>query len=75
MDENMAGSWRKLVGIALLWVALAVLFRLSQGGGAAEGPWMPLLGFACFAGGMSLFADGLKRSIVAAFLAAGRKPG
>ncbi len=64
MTKHMAASWRKLVGIALLWVALAALFRIAQAGGGLA-PWLPLLGFACFAAGLSLFADGLKRSIVA----------
>lgn len=65
MTKQMAASWRKLVGIALLWVALAALIRTSQGVETALGQWLPLLGFACFAAGLTLFADGFKRTIVA----------
>lgn len=65
MTKDMSASWRKLVGIALLWVALVAVFRMSQGGGADVNVWVPILGFICFVAGLLLFADGLKRSIVA----------
>ena len=64
MTPHMSASWRKLVGMALLWVALASLFRLSRDG-TELGLSIPLLGFACFVAGLSLFADGFKRSVVA----------
>ncbi len=65
MTGQMSGSWRKLVGVALLWVAIAVVVRLVQDGG---GPWFPglaLAGLGCFGAGLLLFADGLERSILA----------
>jgi predicted membrane channel-forming protein YqfA (hemolysin III family) len=65
MTKHMAAAWRRLVGIALLWVALAALFRMSRGDGAPQDVWISLFGFACFVLGLSLFADGFKRSIVA----------
>jgi hypothetical protein len=61
----MAASWRKMVGIALLWFALATLVYVPPSAGSSSTPLIALLGFASFAGGLSLFADGLKRSIVA----------
>jgi len=63
--EPMAPSWRKMVGIALLWFALATLVYVPPSAGSSSTPLIALLGFASFAGGLSLFADGLKRSIVA----------
>ena len=65
MNEQMSASWRKLVGSALLWVALTALIRMTQEPGASLGIVAPLLSFACFAAGLLLFADGIKRSISA----------
>lgn len=66
--EPMGATWRKMVGIALLWVALASLVQVSNLD-RSMAPFVAILGFAAFAGGLSLFADGLKRSIVAALRA------
>ena len=65
MTPQMAASWRKLVGIALLWIALAALFRVFESDGSAASIWVSVLGFGSFAAGLLLFANGLKRSIVA----------
>lgn len=62
--EPMAASWRKMVGVALLWFALASLAYLTRSVGQVTA-WVALVGFAAFASGLLLFADGFKRSIVA----------
>jgi hypothetical protein len=61
-------SARRLVGIALLWVALASLVCVPSAGGGA-GAALAALGFLAFAAGLSLFADALKREIVASLRA------
>ena len=50
----------KMVGIALLWVALAVLVNVRE-----HGVWLAVIGFASFASGLAFFAEGMKRDIVA----------
>ena len=64
--EKLAAAWRKMVGIALLWVALAALIATSRTSGPQPTVLLALLGFAAFAAGLWLFAEGVKRSIVAA---------
>jgi hypothetical protein len=61
-------SVRRLVGIALLWVALASLVCVPSAGGGA-GAALAALGFLAFAAGLSLFADALKREVVASLRA------
>lgn len=68
--EPAGATWRKMVGIALLWVALAALVFTARGEAAYLLPYVAVLGFGCFAAGLSLFAEGLKRSIVAALACA-----
>jgi len=65
MNTQMKATWRKMVGTALLWVAFAALFYVPTSGGGARGVIVACLGFASFASGLALFADGLKRDIVA----------
>jgi hypothetical protein len=65
MNAQMKASWRKMVGTALLWVALAALIYVPSSGGGARSVIVACLGFVCFASGLALFADGLKRDIVA----------
>ncbi len=66
MNTQMKATWRKMVGTALLWAALAALVYVpSAGGGAQETTIVAGLGFVSFAAGLALFADGLKRDIVA----------
>ena len=72
LTETIAASWRKLVGIGLLWPALAALLYLPHSSGPSQSTVVALLGFAAFAAGLSLFADGLKRSIVAELNILGR---
>lgn len=56
-----------MVGIALLWAGLASLVYVATASAASyPASLVALLGFASFAAGLSFFADGLKRSIVAA---------
>ena len=64
MNSKMKATWRKMVGTALLWVALAALISLPTSSGGARGVIVACLGFFCFASGLALFADGLKRDIV-----------
>jgi len=65
-SEPLAASWRKLVGIALLWSGLASLMFVATAGATSSVTLVALLGFAAFAAGLMLFAEGLKLSIVAA---------
>ena len=53
-----------MVGTAFLWLALGALVYLPSSGGGAKCAIIALLGFACFASGLALFADGMKRDIV-----------
>lgn len=55
----------RLTGIALLWVALSALAYVPGSSDAAKTTIVAILGFASFAAGLSLFADALKRDIVA----------
>jgi hypothetical protein len=64
--EPAAAAWRKMVGTALLWVALAVLVTIPASGETPSRVLLSLIGFVSFATGLALFADGFKRSIVAA---------
>jgi len=64
MDAQMKATWRKMVGTALLWVALAALIYVPSSGGGARGVMAACLGFASFASGLALLLDGLKRDIV-----------
>jgi hypothetical protein len=65
MTRQMQATWRKMVGTALLWVALAALMYVSSSSGDERGAIIAGLGFVAFASGLALFADGLKRDIVA----------
>jgi hypothetical protein len=55
----------RLTGIALLWVALSTLAYIPGSSDAAKATIVAVLGFASFAAGLSLFADALKRDIIA----------
>lgn len=57
-------AWRHMVGIALLWCALATLVYLAAAERPSYAPWLAIVGFAAFATGLSLFADALRRAIV-----------
>jgi hypothetical protein len=52
-----------MVGIALLWVAISAAVYTPQA--TPQQWWVALLGFVAFAAGLSLFAEGCKRDIVA----------
>ena len=65
MNAQMKASWRMMVGTALLWVALSALVYVPLSDGGARGMIVASLGFFSFASGLALFADGLKRDIVA----------
>ena len=64
MNTDMKDTSRKMVGTALLWIALAALVYVPSSGGGARGVMVACLGFISFAAGLALFADGLKRDIV-----------
>jgi hypothetical protein len=64
MNTQMKSTWRKMVGTALLWAALAALVYVPSSGGGTKCAIIASLGFASFACGLALFADGLKRDIV-----------
>jgi len=64
MNTQMKATWRKMVGTALLWVALATLIYLPSSTGGSRGAIIAGLGFVAFACGLALFTDGLKRDIV-----------
>lgn len=64
MNRQMKATWRKMVGTALLWVALGALVYSPSSGGGAKCAIIACLGFVSFASGLALFADGLKRDIV-----------
>lgn len=55
----------RLAGIALLWVALSALAYVPGSSDAAKATIVAVLGFVSFAAGLSLFADALKREIIA----------
>jgi hypothetical protein len=63
-DAFKAGALR-LTGIALLWVALAALVYVPTAGDATRATLAAVAGFASFAAGLSMFADAMKREIVA----------
>jgi hypothetical protein len=56
----MNAAVMKMVGTALLWVALAALVNVRE-----HGVSLAMVGFASFAAGLGFFAEGLKRDIVA----------
>jgi hypothetical protein len=64
MSPQMQATWRKMVGTALLWVALAALMYVSSSGNGMRGAMIAVGGFLAFASGLALFAGGLKRDIV-----------
>jgi hypothetical protein len=64
--EPASAAWRKMVGIALLWTSLATLVFVARAPADAAIAFVAMAGFASFAAGLWLFADGVKRSIVAA---------
>jgi hypothetical protein len=64
MTTNMQASARKMIGIALLWAALASLVFMSTADGGIQTTIGCVLGFLTFAIGLSLFSDGMKRVIV-----------
>ena len=64
MNTQMQASWRKMVGIALLWFALTAVVYVPTSAVGTTGAIVACLGFAAFAFGLALFADGLKRDIV-----------
>ncbi len=55
----------RLTGIALLWVALSALVYVPGSNDVAKATIVAIAGFASFAVGLSLFADALKRDIIA----------
>ncbi len=62
---RMKAMWRKLCGIALLWVGLAALVYVPwSSDGGAKSAVIAALGFFSFAGGLMLFVDALKYEIV-----------
>lgn len=60
----MKTTTMRCVGIALLWISLAVLVYVPSTAGGMSSSIIAALGFLCFASGLGLFAEGLKREIV-----------
>jgi 1,4-dihydroxy-2-naphthoate octaprenyltransferase len=60
---RIAAKWRQMVGIALLWVAISAAVYVPQA--TANQWWVAVVGFIAFAAGLSLFAEGSKRDILA----------
>jgi ABC-type uncharacterized transport system permease subunit len=65
MNNQMQAAWRKMVGTALLWVALATLVYMPSAEPNTKNLIVAGLGFLFFAAGLALFAEGLKRDIIA----------
>ncbi len=63
MTPKMKAAWRKMVGAAFLWVALAALVATTTSSGG-RGAVIATVGFVSFALGLALFTDGMKREIV-----------
>ena len=64
MNTQMQAAWRKMVGTALLWVALAALVYIPSSSGGERAVVVAVLGFFSFCAGLALFADGVKRDII-----------
>lgn len=64
-EDAMNATAMKMVGTALLWVALAALVNVPSAGTNAYAIWIAVMGFVSFAAGLAFFAEGLKRDIVA----------
>lgn len=62
--SRTAIAWRHMVGLALLWLALATLVHLATGEREAYTAWLAVGGFLAFAAGVSLVASALRRAIV-----------
>ena len=72
MTQNTAGPLveakavaMRLTGIALLWVALSALAFVPTADDVAKATIVAVLGFVSFVTGLSLFADAVKRDIIA----------
>lgn len=63
-SSRTAIAWRHMVGLALLWLALATLVRLAAGEGGPSTAWLTGSGFLAFAAGVSLLSNALRRAIV-----------
>jgi hypothetical protein len=64
MNMQMQAAWRKMVGTALLWAALAALVYIPSTSGGERVVIVAVLGFFSFCAGLAIFADGVKRDIV-----------
>ena len=54
MDNQMQASWRKMVGIALLWFGLAAAVYVPTSSFGAKATIVALFGFISFSFGVSL---------------------
>ena len=63
MDTHMQASWRKMVGIALLWFALAALAYVPTSSLGAKAATVAFIGFVSFSFGISLLMAGFKRDL------------
>ena len=64
MDNQMQASWRKMVGIALLWFALAAVVYVPTSSVGAKAAIIAVVGFVSFSLGVSLLMAGFKRDLV-----------
>lgn len=61
---NLSLSWRRLVGIALLWVALSALVYVPTSEGGLTGTLIAFLGFLAFSTGIVFLLEDLKRELL-----------
>jgi hypothetical protein len=65
MNALMKATWRKMVGTAMMWVALASIAYVAT---LTDGELIAstaCFGFFTFAIGLAVFADGVERQILA----------
>ncbi|MBL8516760.1 MAG: hypothetical protein JNM76_07295 [Betaproteobacteria bacterium] len=65
LANQMKSNWRPMVSVALLWAVFATLSHVRSSAGGAKVAPVSMRGFARFATGLWLFADGVKRDVVA----------
>lgn len=62
--SQMKPSWRKMVGVTLLWISLSAIVYVPTSGAGSLVIIVAILGFFSFAAGLVLFTEGIKRDII-----------
>jgi hypothetical protein len=62
MTNEMSASWRKMVGVALLWTSFATLVYLTNSSADSKAIFVAVYGFFAFAAGVAFFENGMKRA-------------